>query len=327
LRTGESGWQHFPRLLLPTSDTLGLMKTIFAGSSWRFQAGAGTILGALFLASSVPTMPRRRRAHAAERFFSSSLLPLLWSMKTRKAGLAFCLAAFACASASAQSFAAASIRPSAAEVQFEKDGNIQTSPGNLRMHDVTVAKCIKWAYTVQDSQISGPEWLQSGHFDIVAKADEPVGDEQMKLMMGTLLADRFKLAFHRDTKELRSYLMTVAKGGHKLHESAPDTPPFRENSALGTVVRGTTMKEFGDFMAGPLQAPVIDMTGLKGRYDFTLDFTSYLPPGEPVMKAEFDSSTGIIIAAMRGELGLDLGSKKESVEVLVIDHVERPSEN
>src|ERR1700728_4102697 len=85
LRTGESGWQHFPRLLLPTSDTLGLMKTIFAGSSWRSQAGAGTILGALFLASSVPTMPRRRRTHAAERFFSSSLLPLLWSMKTRKA--------------------------------------------------------------------------------------------------------------------------------------------------------------------------------------------------------------------------------------------------
>jgi uncharacterized protein (TIGR03435 family) len=87
------------------------------------------------------------------------------------------------------------------------------------------------------------------------------------------------------------------------------------------------MKEFGDFMAGPLQAPVVDMTGLKGKYDFVLDFTAYLPPGEHVMKLEFDDSTGIIIAAVRGELGLDLKSKKENVEVLVIDRVERPSAN
>ena len=116
-------------------------------------------------------------------------------------------------SASAQSFAVASIRPSAGPVRFEHDGEIQTSPGHLRMRDVTVATCIKWAYTVQDSQISGPGWLQSEHFDIVANADDPVGDKQMKLMMRTLLADRFKLAFHRQDKELRSYLMTVAKGG------------------------------------------------------------------------------------------------------------------
>ncbi|MDP9171562.1 MAG: TIGR03435 family protein [Acidobacteriota bacterium] len=140
-----------------------------------------------------------------------------------------------------------------------------------------------------------------GTFDIVAKADEPVGNEQMKPMMRSLLADRFGLSFHRQRKTLRAYLMTVAKGGNKLHESAADTPPFRENSATGTVVRGTTMKEFCDFMAGPLQTPVVDMTGLKGRYDFVLD--------------------------LRGELGLDLQSRKEDVEVLVIDRVGKPSAN
>ncbi len=229
--------------------------------------------------------------------------------------------------ASAQSFSVASIRPSAEQVQFEHDGKTETSPGSLRMRDVTVATCIKWAYAVQDSQIAGPEWLQSEHFDIVAKTDEPVGDEQMKVMMRSLLADRFRLAFHRQDKELRSYVMTVAKGGARFHESAAGTSPSRENSAIGTVAKAITLKEFGDFMAGPLQAPVVDMTGLTGKYDLVLDFTAYLPQGEHVMKTEFDNTTGIIIAALRGELGLNLESKKETVEILAIDHVERPSAN
>jgi uncharacterized protein (TIGR03435 family) len=228
--------------------------------------------------------------------------------------------------AQAQTFAAASIRPSAGDVKFEHDGKTEISPGNVRMRDVTVATCIKWAYGVQDSQISGPEWLQSQHFDIVAKADEPVAEDQLKLMMRTLLAERFSLAFHRQSKEMRAYAMTVAKSGAKLRESA-ETKPFRENSAVGTVARGMTMKEFGDFIAGPLQTPVVDMTGLNGRYDFKLDFTAYLPGAETAMKVDYDNSTGIIISALKGELGLDMESRKQAVEVLVIDHVEKPSGN
>src|SRR5580658_8457511 len=75
-------------------------------------------------------------------------------------------------------FAAASIRPSAGDVKFEHDGKTVTTPGNVTMRDVTAATCIKFAYGVQDSQISGPDWLQSEHFDILAKADEPAADEQ-----------------------------------------------------------------------------------------------------------------------------------------------------
>jgi uncharacterized protein (TIGR03435 family) len=232
-----------------------------------------------------------------------------------------------CLAASAQTFAVASIKPSAAEVKFEHDGNTETTPGNLRMRDVTVATCIKWAYSVQDSQISGPEWLQSQHFDILAKADEPATEDQMKLMLRALLTDRFGLSFHRQSKELRSYVMSVAKGGHKLHESVGDAKPSRQNSAVGTTVKATTLQEFGDFMSGPLQTPVVDMTGLSGRYDFVLDFTPYLPDGEHVMKVDFANTTGIIIAAMQGELGLKLESRKESVDVMVIDHVEKPSAN
>jgi len=229
--------------------------------------------------------------------------------------------------ASAQTFAVASIRPSAGEVQFEHDGKTEITPGTLTMRDVTLATCIKFAYGVKDSQISGPEWLQSEHFDILAKADAPVAEDQLKLMMQALLADRFKLSFHRQSKELSAYAMTVAKGGAKLKESAPDTKPFRENSAVGTVVKAMTMKEWADFISGPMQTPVVDMTGLKGRYDFSLDFTAYLPGGEKVMNVAFDNANGIMIAAMQGELGLKMESRKETVDVLMIDHVEMPSAN
>jgi uncharacterized protein (TIGR03435 family) len=224
-------------------------------------------------------------------------------------------------------FVAASIRPSAGDVKFEHDGKTVTTPGNLTMRDVTAATCIKFAYSVQDSQISGPDWLQSEHFDILAKADTPVAEAQLKLMMQSLLADRFHLVFHRQNKELTAYAMTVAKGGAKVKESAPDTQPFRENSAVGTVVRAMTMKEWADFISGPMQMPVVDMTGLKGRYDFSLDFTAWLPGGEKVMNVAFDNANGIMIAAMQGELGLKMESKKETVEVLMIDHVEKPSAN
>lgn len=237
------------------------------------------------------------------------------------------VAAVMSVAASGQTFAVASIRPSAAQVQFEHDGKTETAPGTVTMRDVTVATCIKWAYGVQDSQIAGPEWLQSEHFDIMAKAEEPVAVGELKLMMQALLADRFRLSFHRQSKELRSYVMTVAKSGGKLKESAPGSKPFRENSAIGTVAKGTTMREFADFIAGPLRSPVVDMTGLKGRYDFALDFTPYLPVGENVMRPDYDNGNGIIISALKGELGLDLESKKEAVEVLVVDHVERPTDN
>jgi uncharacterized protein (TIGR03435 family) len=225
----------------------------------------------------------------------------------------------------AQTFAAASIRPSTESVQFEHDGKTETSPGNLTMRDVTVATCIKWAFGVQDSQIAGPEWLQSEHFDILAKADERVGDDQLKTMMRALLAERFKLAVHRQSKELSSYALTVAKGGTRMKEAAADAKPSRQNSEMGTVAKATTMREFGDFLSGVLKTPVVDQTGLSARYDFAIDFTSYVQAD--VQAGRRPDTVGILLAALQGERGLKLESKKENVDVLVIDHVQMPSEN
>ena len=242
--------------------------------------------------------------------------------------LACCAAISVAAQAQQPSFAVATIRPSSGSIQFEHDGKTETSPGTLRMRDVTVHTCIKWAYGAQDSQISGPAWLDSDHFDITAKADAPATDEQMKQMLQMLLADRFKLNFHHQNKELKAFVLTVAKAGAKLSPAAaPDAKPFRQNSANGTVAKSMSIHEFGDFISGPLQMPVVDETGLTGKYDFAIDFTPYLPDSSKNMDGTKPDTTSILMAALQDELGLKLEARKTQVDVMVIDHVEKPSAN
>ncbi len=223
-------------------------------------------------------------------------------------------------------FAVATIRPSAEAVQFEHDGKTEISPGSLRMKDVTVNTCIKWAYGVQDSQISGPSLLRSERYDIAAKSDSPVAPSQMKPMLQTLLADRFKLTFHRENKDMKAFALIVSKGGSKLHAAEGNGDSTRENTAVSTIAKSMTMREFADFLSGPVETPVVDKTGLDGKYDFTLNFTPYLPQLDRPTK--IDDFLGVMQAALEGELGLKLEpQKKQTVEVLVVDHVEKPSEN
>ena len=230
-------------------------------------------------------------------------------------------------SAQQPAFAAATIRPSAAEVKFEHDGAIEFHGDTLSMRDVSVQTCIKWAYGVQDSQISGPGWIDSDKFDIVAKADSPATEAQMKQMMQTLLAERFQLSFHRQSKELKAFVLTVAKGGAKVHPAAaPDAESFHQNSANGSVVKSMTIREWGDYISGPLQMAVVDETGLTGKYDFVIDFTPYLPDAHN-MDVRRPDSTSILMAAMEDELGIKMETRKTGVDVMMIDRVEKPSEN
>src|SRR5665213_1738955 len=135
------------------------------------------------------------------------------------------------------SFAAATIHPSAADVKFEHDGSTEVAGDMLRMRDVTVDSCIKWAYDVQNSQIAGPAWMDSDRFDITAKTEGPATIDQMKTGLKTLLADRFHLTFHREQREMKALVLTVAGSGAKLKPAAaPDAPPFRQNSANGSIV-------------------------------------------------------------------------------------------
>jgi uncharacterized protein (TIGR03435 family) len=224
-------------------------------------------------------------------------------------------------------FTAASIHPSSGDVKFEHDGAIQATPGRVVMRDVLLTSCMEWAWGIQESQISGPEWIRSERYDIVARADRPAAVEELKPMMRALLRERFGLEFHHEQKELTAYEMTVAKGGHKMKEAAAGEKMSRENTAISTIAKAMTMREFADFISQPLAMPVVDHTGLSGRYDFVLNFTAYLPAGERVMTPSFDNNNGIILSAIQGELGLKLESRKLAVEIYVIDRVERPSPN
>lgn len=225
------------------------------------------------------------------------------------------------------SFAVASIHPSAGDVKFEHDGNTEFHGDTLLMHDVLVNTCIKLAYHVQDSQIIGPDWFRTERFDITAKSDGPAGEDAMKQMLRTLLADRFHLTFHREQKEMKAIIFTRASGGSKLTPAAaPDNTPFRQNSANGTIAKSMPIGDFIDFLSGPLQMPAVDHTGLTGKYDFSLDFTPYLPD-EKNMGPDRPDTVAILKAALHDELGLNMDAGKTQVEVLVIDHVEKPSAN
>ncbi len=201
------------------------------------------------------------------------------------------------------------------------------------------------AYNLSPRAISGgPAWIDSAHYDILAKTPgevRPNLDEQMS-MLRRLLSDRFKLTFHREPKELSIYVLTVAKNGSKLKESAvsPDAPPQGPPPLLFVVSpqivrlpgRNAAMSELASVMQrAALDRPVVDKTGLSGKYDFDLEFTpdDSLFGGMLARPGEHpdDSTKPGLFAAIQQQLGLRLEAAKGPVELLVIDRVERPSEN
>ena len=141
--------------------------------------------------------------------------------------------------------------------------------------------------------------------------------------MRALLTERFQLAFHTERKELRSFALAIAKGGPKLKRATPDEVPYRQNSRMGTVARATTTQEFADFLSGPVEKPVVDKTGLTGRWDFAFDFTNYMTD-EP---KGLDDFLQVLNMTLQGELGLKLEPEKDVVDVMVIDHVSKASAN
>jgi uncharacterized protein (TIGR03435 family) len=228
---------------------------------------------------------------------------------------------------------------------------VLTADDGIDFRNIPLGILLGIAFGVSNDRIiGGPQWLND-RYDINAKMDAPVADALKKLnpldrraarqhMMQALLIDRCKIAFHRDTKELPVFLLVVAKGGPKLQEGKP-----ADASPEG--VGGTGTLQFGagglmTFKAMPLSSltlilsqqlgrAVLDKTGLVGRYDFTWQFNQGANAGagrggaSPAGSA--DSEPASIFTVVQEELGLKLDSGKGPVEVIVIDHMERPSGN
>ncbi len=204
--------------------------------------------------------------------------------------------------------------------------NIQVSPDGVTLRRVALKTAIAWGYHVLDYQVSGPDWLGTERFDIAAKAAAAAPEDQLRAMMQTLLADRFKVALHRQTKEMQAYVLVVGKNGPKLTESKTDgesqVQPDEKRMAI-SILR-TPISPLLDLLYNVLRTPIVDETGLKGKYDLQINMMKYMNLGQggPV------DPVGIITTALQEELGLKLESRKMPIDLLVIDHAEKaPTEN
>jgi uncharacterized protein (TIGR03435 family) len=225
-----------------------------------------------------------------------------------------------------------------ASVKPNKSGNgssrFNSGHGRLTATNVSLKSCIYFAYGIKDYQISGPEWLSSERYDITAKAASGVPDKQLMPMLQTLLQDRFKLRLHRQTKELPAYALVVGKGGPKLHEV--ETGPEQDNAGRGRLsARKISMPRLAEILSRHMDRPVLDMTGIKGVFDLTLDYapddahSTMAPRGGGAGGIATDSPSGpSIFVALQEQLGLKLEARKGPVEILVIDYAEKvPTEN
>jgi uncharacterized protein (TIGR03435 family) len=204
--------------------------------------------------------------------------------------------------------------------------------------DYTLKSLVGAAYNLTPSAISGgPGWIEIDGYDILAKtpgAVRPSLDEQMA-MLRSLLADRFKLSFHRDQKELSIYALTVVKNGSKLKESTapPDQLPALTNHIFPDHVtlpaRNATMAQFASLLQrGVADRPVVDKTELGGKYDFDLEWTpDETQFGGQIRGTPAQPARPGLFTAMQEQLGLRLEATRGPVEVLVIDRVERPTAN
>jgi uncharacterized protein (TIGR03435 family) len=204
---------------------------------------------------------------------------------------------------------------------------IDSSPGNLTIRNASMSSCIKRAWQVKDYQISGPSWLNEERCDIIAKAAGPVRTDQLRQMLRTLLAERFRLQFHREAKELPVYELVATKSGPKLHNAEPagNAEMRGENGAF--VFRGTSMPQFAENLStlSQVDRPVPDRTGIPGVFDFNLK----LGESNDEMKRALIAGDGAsIFTIIQEQLGLKLEARKGPVEMLVIDHAEKsPTEN
>jgi uncharacterized protein (TIGR03435 family) len=211
--------------------------------------------------------------------------------------------------------------------------------GSLQVTGGTLKGLVQMAYEVPDFEIyGGPGWMEADRFNIIGKyAPDPDQKKRMKdgrLRLQTLLAERFHLQIHRETKEIPEYVLSIGKTGSKL------TPAPEPAKPGPTGIRGgcgqmtgtyTTMANLAFMLTRQLRRPVVDRTGLDGKYDFQIDYTPDAggcggPAGEPTAGAASDERPSIF-TAIQETLGLKLEASKGPVEVVVIDRAAKPDAN
>ena len=237
-------------------------------------------------------------------------------------------------------FEVASIRPAASgNSELERRGGIRLTPTGFAATDVPLLTLIGVAYDLKPIQISGaPDWARNERFDVQGRAAQATDDRGIRAMLQTLLEERFKLKLRRETKPLPVYALEVVRRSERLREVTSDATPqarismFPNGSEMFMRLTGeqTTMAQVSDVLTAVLMAsgrPVIDRTGLRGRYTFTLDWAPDPPPATGTSAAASLPSGPTLQTAIREQLGLRLSEEKGPLDVFVVEGVERPTEN
>ncbi len=230
-------------------------------------------------------------------------------------------------------FDAASVRLTPKELTSEISVR-KCENGRLTMRKLSLVAIVSWAFDVSSWDIVVPGWAEPRlgvpTYDINAVADGPVPDQQVKLMLQRLLAERFQFAAHHEMREGVHRVLRVAKGGPKLRESGtiePGTPAMRNDQANSRLIyKGASVAGLvANLNLTGIGEPIYDRTGLTGRYDFTLDYGKYLQDSEPDHR--LNALTAARIDALR-DLGLEVVDARITVDTLVVDHAEKiPAEN
>jgi len=234
------------------------------------------------------------------------------------AGIAFCV--FAGLAFSQLQFDVASVRASNPDSPASNSLDTDHS-GSLHTENYPLREIILLAYDLRDFELlDAPGWIDTARYDILAKTDAgKTGDDPFRERIRSLLASRFALRAHQEKKELTSYALTIAKGGPKLKVV---TVPGEQLGFRGSRGRNqgfaVTMPMFVKELERLTGRPVIDRTGLTGKYDYVLEWS---------LDSDASATRPTIFTALQEQLGLRLESVKAPVDTLVIDHIERPSQN
>ena len=217
-------------------------------------------------------------------------------------------------------FDVASVKP----VQLKTDSYMinlgKTNHGELTLGNATLSDCMKFAYSLNDDiQLDGPEWIRrKGEviFDITGKAAPETPREQLRVMLQTLLTERFQIKLHREQRQASYLALTQGKKSLKIQESDPATPGNVDNVFhVGHIdSKGAYLSVLATVLSRFMHQPVLDETGLKGRYVVKLDWTP---------DSNVEQTGPSIYTALQEQLGLKLESRKGPIEVLVIDRAER----
>jgi uncharacterized protein (TIGR03435 family) len=191
---------------------------------------------------------------------------------------------------------------------------------------VTLRQLLEFAYRLNASQLQGPSWIDTEGFDITVKAEDTATGAKLATRLQAILTDRFRLKLHYETKDMPVYFLVVANGGPKLRDAKEGedafndlvksgTSPFKPNFAA--IFKGCDLPAFAERLGRPLDHPVVDKTGIQGKYWFQLEWPNGSGP------SSLKPSPGLI-AALGDQLGLALENQTAPQDVLVIDRAEKP---